>query len=169
MCSAFSRFVYHLLRIGVRLSDDFLITLLRFGEFLFDFFGINLAFLDLAPTLLEHSKDWFVSEALQKVCNDAEANDLRQKQLPIPAEGFSCFAQDVGDASAAGGDNQVHKLSLGRNTIAPRFKLVNEIKGVENDRLGQRNGENSVHEHLRERTGIATDRACHSQAGQADS
>jgi len=46
---------------------------------------------------------------------------------------------------------------------------VNEIQRVENDRLGQRDGENSVHEHLCERTGIATDRAGHSQAGQADS
>src|SRR4030095_3465625 len=128
MCSAFSRFVYHLLRIGVRLSDDFLITLLRFGEFLFDFFGINLAFLDLAPTLLEHSKDWFVSEALQKVCNDAEANDLRQKQFPVPAEGFSCFAQDVGNASAAGGSNQVHKLNLGRNIDCSPLKISERDK-----------------------------------------
>ncbi len=46
---------------------------------------------------------------------------------------------------------------------------MNEIQRVENDRLGQRDGENSVHEHLRERAGIATDRAGHSQAGQADS
>ena len=46
---------------------------------------------------------------------------------------------------------------------------MNEIQRVENDRLGQRNGENSVHEHLHERTGIATNRASHSQAGQADS
>ena len=46
---------------------------------------------------------------------------------------------------------------------------MNEIKSVEDDRLGQRDGENSVHEHLRERTGIATDRTGHSQAGQADS
>ena len=46
---------------------------------------------------------------------------------------------------------------------------MNEIQRVENDRLGQRDGENSVHEHLRERTWIATDRACHSEAGQADS
>ncbi len=46
---------------------------------------------------------------------------------------------------------------------------MNEIQCVENDRLGQRDGENSVHEHLRERTGIPTDRGGHSQAGQADS
>src|SRR5262249_11207687 len=85
------------------------------SEFLLDLFGIKLAFLDLAPALLKHSKDWFVSEALQKVCNDAEANDLRQKQFPVPAKGFGRFAQYVGDASAGGSDNQVHKLSLGRN------------------------------------------------------
>jgi len=52
---------------------------------------------------------------LQKECNNAEANDLRQKQLPIPAERIGCFAQDVGYASAAGGNYQIHKLSFGRN------------------------------------------------------
>ena len=46
---------------------------------------------------------------------------------------------------------------------------MNEIQRVENDRLGQRDGENSVHEHLRERAGIATDCGGHSEAGQADS
>lgn len=46
---------------------------------------------------------------------------------------------------------------------------MNEIQRVENDCLGQGDGENSVHEHLRERTWIATDRAGHAQAGQADS
>src|SRR3954467_2712523 len=57
----------------------------------------------------------------------------------------------------------------GATSIASPLKLVNEIQSVENDRLGQRNRENSVHEHLRECPGIATDRAGHSQAGQADS
>lgn len=46
---------------------------------------------------------------------------------------------------------------------------MNEVQSVEHNRLGQRDGENSVHEYLRERTGIASDRAGHSQAGQADS
>ena len=46
---------------------------------------------------------------------------------------------------------------------------MNEIQRVENDRLGQRDGENSVHEHLRERAGIPTDRSGHSEASQADS
>jgi hypothetical protein len=31
---------------------------------------------------------------------------------------------------------------------------VNEVQSVENDRLGQSDGENSVHEHLRERAGL---------------
>src|SRR5580765_5967917 len=115
MRGAFSRFIDHSLPVGIGLRDNFLVTLLRFSEFLFDFLGIKLAFLDLAPTFLEHSKDWFVSEALQKECNNAEANHLRQKQLPIPAECLSCFAQNFGDASSAGGNNQVHKLNLGRN------------------------------------------------------
>src|SRR5215469_6061756 len=109
MRGAFTRFIDHPLPVGIGLRHNFLVTLLRFSEFLFDFFGINLAFLNLAPTLLEHSKDWFVSEALQKVCNNAEANDLRQKQLPVPAEHLSCFARNVADAAAGGGKYRYHR------------------------------------------------------------
>src|SRR5262249_29652368 len=113
---AFTGFINHPLSVRMRLCDYFLVPFLGFGEFLFDFLSINLAFLDRAPALLEHSKDWFVSEALQKECNDAEANDLREKQLPIPAERFGCLLQDIGHASATGdGNYQVHKLCFGRN------------------------------------------------------
>src|SRR6476620_1593064 len=115
MRGAFSRFIDHSLPVRIGFRDNFLVTLLRFSEFLFDFLRIKLAFLDLAPALLEHSKNWLVSEALQKECNDAEANHLRQKQLPIPAKRFGCIAQDISDASATRGNNQVHKLSLGCN------------------------------------------------------
>src|SRR5580765_7966396 len=115
MGGAFTCFIDHFLRVRIGLRDNFLVTLLRFSEFLFDFLRIKLAFLDLAPTLLEHSKDWFVSETLQKVCDDAEADDLRQKQFPIPAKRFGCIAQDISNASATRGNNQVHKLSLGCN------------------------------------------------------
>src|SRR4029077_19244248 len=95
--------------------QDLLVTLLCFGQFLFDFLRVELAFFDLAPALFQQSKDRFVSESLQKERNNAEANNLRQKQLPVPAECFSCFAQDVGHASAAGGNYQAHKLGFGRN------------------------------------------------------
>src|SRR6266508_1212565 len=115
MRGAFARFIDHFLTIRVRLCQNLLVTLLRFSELLSDFFRVELAFFNLAASLLEHRKDWLVSEALQKERNNAEANDLRQKQLPIPAEGFSCFAQDVGHASATGGNYQVHKLGFGRN------------------------------------------------------
>src|SRR6187200_369344 len=104
MRSALSRFIDHFLRVRISLCDNFLVTLLGFSELLFDFLCVKLAFLNLAATLLQHSKDWFVSKALQKECNNAEADHLRQKQLPIPAESFSCFAQNVGDASVAGGN-----------------------------------------------------------------
>ncbi len=40
-------------------------------------------------------------------------------------------------------------------------QLVDEIESVEHDRLGQRNRENSMHEDLRKRAGIAPDRAGH--------
>src|SRR3982750_3130321 len=115
MRSAFSRFIDHFLRVCIGLRHNFLVTLLSFSELLFDFLRIKLAFLDLAPTFLEHSKNWFVSEALQKECNNAEADHLRQKQLPIPAESFSRLAQNISDASARSGNNHVHKLSPGRN------------------------------------------------------
>ena len=50
-----------------------------------------------------------------------------------------------------------------------KMLVTEQEQRVEHDRLGERDGENSVHEHLRERAGIATDRRGHSQAGQADS
>jgi hypothetical protein len=53
--------------------------------------------------------------------------------------------------------------------LASSPQLVDEIERVKHDRLGQRNGENSMHEDLRKRAGIAPDRAGHAQAGQADS
>src|SRR4029077_15215307 len=112
MRSAVALFIDHFLSVRVRLCQNLLVTLLCFGELLLDFFRVELAFLDLAPTLLEHGKDWFVSEALQKERNNAEANDLRQKQLPIPTERIGCFTQDIAYASATGGNYQVHKLSL---------------------------------------------------------
>ena len=46
----------------------------------------------------------------------AEADDLRQKQLPIPAEGVGCFAQDIGNASGGGGNYHIHNLNFGRKT-----------------------------------------------------
>src|SRR5258705_2163 len=85
------------------------------SNFLFDLHRVKLAFFNLAPALFQQSKDRLVSEALQKERNNAEANHLREKQLPIPAERFSCFTQDVAYASAADGNYQVHKLSFGRN------------------------------------------------------
>src|ERR1041385_1441729 len=119
MRGAFSRFIDHFLPVRISLRHNLLVTLFRFSEFLFDSLGINLAFLDLASALFKHGKDWLVSEAVQKIRNDAEAYNLRHKQLPIPAESLSRFAQNVGDASAARGDNQVHKLGPGRNIRLP--------------------------------------------------
>src|SRR4029077_12149868 len=115
MRGAFARFIDHFLSVCVRLCQNLLVTLLCFGEFLLDFFCVELALFDLAPALFQQGKDRFVCESLQKKCNNTEANDLRQKQLPIPAERVSCFAEDVGHASATGGNYQVHKLGFGRN------------------------------------------------------
>src|SRR5947207_7943928 len=104
MRSAFARFIDHSLRVGISLCQNFLITLLCFREFLLNFLGVDLAFLDFASAFLEHRKNGFVGKALQKKCDDAETNDLRQKQLPIPAERLGCIAQDIRDASATRGD-----------------------------------------------------------------
>src|SRR5436190_56314 len=139
MRSALSRFVDHFLRVRISLRDNFLVTLLSFSEFLFDFLRIELAFLDLAPALLQHSKDWLVSEALQKECNNAEADHLRQKQLPIPAESFSRLAQNISDASAARGNNRVHKLSRGRN-----IRIAFPVKISERDKERRRRSPQST-------------------------
>src|SRR4029077_1245049 len=112
MSSAFTRFVDHLLPVGVGFRENFLVPLLGFREFLLYFFRIDLALFDLAATLLEQSKDRLVSEALQKERNNAEANDLRKKQLPVPAEHFSCFTHNVADASVGGGKYRYHKVKL---------------------------------------------------------
>src|SRR3982751_6518067 len=139
MRSAVARFIDHSLRVLVCLGQNLLVTLLRFGEFIFDFFGVKLALFNLSPTFLKNGKDRLLcealqkgcnnaeanhprekklhipTEALQKECNNAEANHLREKQLPIPAERFSCFTQDVSYASGSGGNYQVHNLGGGRN------------------------------------------------------
>src|SRR5215470_601430 len=112
MRSAFTRFINHFLPVRIRFRDNLLVTLLRFGQFLPNFVRVDLTLFDLASTLFQQGKDRFVSESLQKECNNAEANDLRQKQLPIPAEVVSRFAQDVGYASAAGGKYRYHKIKL---------------------------------------------------------
>ena len=61
---AFACFVDHLLRIGVRFRDNFLVALLGLCELLFDFLSIKLPLLDCAPAFFEHCKDGFVGEAL---------------------------------------------------------------------------------------------------------
>src|SRR5439155_4097953 len=115
MRSAFARFIDHFLSVRIRLRQNFMITFLRFSEFFPDFFRVDLALFNLAAPLLEHGEDRFICESLQKECNNAEANDLRQKQLPIPSERFSCFTQNVGYSSATGSNYQVHKLIFWRN------------------------------------------------------
>src|SRR5437016_9160040 len=77
MRSAFARFIDHFLSVRVPLCHNFLVTLLRLGEFLLDLFRVELALFNLAASLLEHGKDRFVCESLQKECDNAEANDLR--------------------------------------------------------------------------------------------
>src|ERR1051325_7106460 len=67
---AFTGFVDHLLRVGIGFRDNFLIALLRFSEFLFDFLGIDLAFLDLAPALLEEGQ--INAEKIKKELAEAE-------------------------------------------------------------------------------------------------
>src|SRR6266516_4922537 len=152
MRSAFASFIDHCLRVRVRLCQYFLVTLLRFGEFFFYFLLIKLTLLDLASALLQYRKDWFVGEALQKICDDAETDHLRQKQLPIPAERFGCIAQDIGYASATRGDYHIHNAICGRRVVLALLpRLVNEVERVEHNRLGQRNRENSMHEDLRKR------------------
>src|SRR4029453_4870118 len=109
MRSAVTRFVDHFLSVCVSLRDDLLVTLLRFGELLLDFFRVDLAFFDLAPPLLEHRKDWLVSEAPEKQCPDHKAKPLRKEQLPGPAECFGCLVQRfIKTTRCGGGDDHIH-------------------------------------------------------------
>src|SRR6266404_9434218 len=56
--------------------------------------------------------------------------------------------------------------------IAPvresKWLVRQKVERVEHDRLGERDRENAVHEHLSERAGIAADGRCHSETGQTD-
>ena len=76
MRAAFASFVDHLLCLGVCFGQNFRIARLRFGQLFFDFLRIELAFLDRAPALLQHSKNWLVGEALQQERYDTKANHL---------------------------------------------------------------------------------------------
>src|SRR5438046_10004050 len=89
MRSALASFIDHFLPVRVRLRENFLVPLLGLGKFLLDSFRIELALLDFPPALLQHCKDRFVSEALQKVCNDADTNHLVQKQVRTATETIS--------------------------------------------------------------------------------
>src|SRR5262249_48408798 len=115
MRGAVARLVYHLLRIGIPFGDNLLIAFFRFGELLAYLLRVQLTFFNFSPSLFEHGKDRPVSESTQKERDDAEADHLRKKELPIPAEGLSRFAYNVGRASA-GGNYHIHNLNLGRNT-----------------------------------------------------
>src|SRR5690242_19857349 len=95
MGRALTRLIDHTLRIRVRFCNDLLITLFRSSEFLADLFGVELAFFDFSPALFEDCDDRFVSKPSEQVGHDAEANDLREKQFPIPAERVSGFAQNI--------------------------------------------------------------------------
>src|SRR5262249_17190722 len=141
MRTTFTGFINHPLSVRIRLCDYFLVPFLGFGEFLFDFLGINLALLDRAPALFEHGKDWFVRKGWQKVCKNAEANDLRQKQLPVPAEHLSCFTHNVADAAAGGGKYRYHRIKLVhafRRNYPPATKLFigQKVERVEHEPLG---------------------------------
>src|SRR5262249_21985256 len=131
MRSAFARLIDHFLPVCIRFCQNFLVTRLRFGQFFLDLFGVDLALFDLASALFQKSKDRFVSEPLQKERNNAEANDLRQNQLPVPAEHISCFTHNVADASAGGSKYRYHKIKLvhAQANLPARNKTIYWAKG----------------------------------------
>jgi len=95
---AFARFVDHLLRLRVRLRQNFSVTLFRFGELLLDLLGVQLRFGDPLATLFEHGQDRLVSETLQDQRHDDEADDLRQEQLWFPSKllsGLTCLIENT--------------------------------------------------------------------------
>src|SRR5205807_9990330 len=148
MRTALARFVDHPLRIGIRLRHNFLITLLCLSEFLSDFLRVKLAFFDLSPPIFEHGQDRFVSELAKQNHDDAKANNLGQKKLPLPAERIGGIAQRLGKTSRSSSDHRIHKIKLmhAGNSPGPLKWLVTEQEQrVEHDGLGERDGENSVH------------------------
>src|ERR1700730_7525194 len=111
MRGALASFVDHPLRVRVGLRENFLVTLLRFGELFFNFLRIELALLDLAPALLKYRKDWSVGEAPQNQRHDYKANYLRKEQPRIPAEGLGCIVQRLTKTTGRSGNDQIHNLT----------------------------------------------------------
>src|ERR1700730_1346577 len=122
MRCAFARFIDHFLRVSVRLRNNLLVTLLRFGQFFPDLLGIELALFNLSPPIFKNGEDRLVSEPTQQKCDNAEANDLRQEELPIPAECLGGSAQHVSHAAAGSRDYQSHRLNFERKLSCLRPK-----------------------------------------------
>src|SRR5947209_2231760 len=131
MGGALSRLINHPLSIGVCFRNDFLITFLRFREFLPDFFGVELPFLDFAPPIFQDGNDWLVSEPPEEKGNDREADHLREKEPRIPAEGFGGITEHLTEASRCRSGNhcrhndKIHALRL--SACSPR--MISAAKG----------------------------------------
>src|SRR5207248_6782326 len=116
MRRALARVINHPLRIGIRLGHNFLITLLRFREFFANLLGIELSLFNLSPAIFENSENRLVGKAAQQERNDAKADHLREKELPIPAESFGRIAKHLAKTlgSSRSGDDDIHKMKLAR-------------------------------------------------------
>ncbi len=64
-------------------------ALLGFGELLLDLLRVREALGDLLPALFEHVEDRLVGKLLQQERDDAEADDLREEEPPVEAEGLA--------------------------------------------------------------------------------
>src|SRR5437870_4741838 len=77
---------------------------------------------NLLPALLEHTKDWLVGKALQQIGDDNEANYLREKELGIPAKGFSCLPHSVAEICRQ--EYRIHKLKCPAGANASTCNLL---------------------------------------------
>jgi len=79
MRAAFTRLVDHFLRLCIGFRQNFGVTLLRFGQLLFDLLGVQETLFDAAPPFFQNSENRFVSKTTQQQSDNREADYLREK------------------------------------------------------------------------------------------
>src|SRR4030095_8980785 len=163
MRSAFARLINHFLSVGIRLCQNFLITLLCLGELLFDFFRVDLALFDLAPAFLQHRKDWLVGKAPPESRHNRKTNHLCKEQLPGPTECFGRIVQRFSKTTRrSSSDDYIHTWAC-RFLVGAEGLVREKEERIEHDRLRKSDGQNSTHQDLGKGTGISPDSCRHAQ------
>src|SRR5207244_3940892 len=122
MRCALTRLVNHLLRVSVRFSNNFLIPLLGLRELFPDLLRVELTFFNFPTPIFKHGEDRLVGKAAQQERNDAKADHLREKELPIPAESLGRIANHIAKTlgSSRSGDDDIHKSNSRVKSVRQR-------------------------------------------------